>query len=142
ASKIASDRACKAWADAYSMDIRIVRLFNCFGPHQASDGYGGVIAKFTKAALQGKPMQIYGSGEQRRDYLWIEDAVDAYFLALSSPAWPGPTNFSTGTTISIIELAEKIGYETGYWPPATDAGPKMLYENAEPRSGEVSCLRG
>jgi len=139
ASKIAADRACKAWQDAYGMDIRVLRCFNTFGPWQADDGYGGVIAKFTKQALAGKPMTIYGSGEQRRDYLWVEDTVDAYVLALSTRQWPGPTNFGTGTTVSIIELAQNVAIATGF--ANFGKGPKSWYEHVSPRTGEVDCLR-
>ena len=134
ASKTAADRACKAWQDAYGLKVNVVRLFNTFGPYQADDGYGGVIAKFTKQCLSGQPMSIYGNGEQRRDYLWIDDAVNAYILAIERD-FPGPINFGTGTTVSINEVAAGIAIAyggSGYSHPRLEQPP---------RAGEVDCLR-
>lgn len=131
ASKIAGDRMCKAWADTYGMRISVVRLFNTYGPGQADDGYGGVIAKFTRQALTGKALTIYGDGNQRRDYLWVEDAVDAFILA-TRKRFDGPVNFGTGTTVSIGELADMVGEEVGRpWG--------FTFE--PPRPGEINCLR-
>lgn len=133
ASKIAGDRACKAWKDTYGMNINIVRLFNTYGPWQASDGYGGVIAKFTRWALAGEPMEIYGDGTQCRDYLWIDDAVAAYKLALTK-RFPGPVNFGTGETVRIIDLA----YEIAWYLNLTKT---PFWVHAPPRPGEVLELR-
>ena len=150
ASKIAADRACKAWNDTYGMDIKIMRLFNTFGPHQANDGYGGVIAKFTSQAIAYKPMSVYGTGEQRRDYLWVDDAVDAYILALSSQRWPGPVNFGTGTTVSVMDIATRIYWEIhnpgGKYAPHDESDREDFksardYIYTDPRPGEVDCLR-
>ena len=137
ASKIAADRACKAWQDAYGLKVNTVRLFNTFGPWQADDGYGGVIAKFSKQCLAGKPMTVYGQGDQRRDYLWIDDAVNAYLLALERD-FNGPVNFGTGTTVSIRELASSIAVNV-YGGKIADV--KSLWEFGPERRGEVDCLR-
>jgi UDP-glucose 4-epimerase len=64
ASKIAADRMCFAYSKTYGMDIRIVRLFNVFGPAQKETGYGGAISLFVRRALNGLPPIIYGSGHQ------------------------------------------------------------------------------
>lgn len=133
ASKIAGDRACKAWKDTYGMNINIVRSFNTFGPWQASDGYGGVIAKFVRWALAGEPMQIYGDGTQRRDYLWIDDAVTAYKLALIHK-FPGPVNFGTGQTVNIKGIAEEITRYLGLTK-------KPFWIHTAPRPGEVQTLQ-
>ena len=132
ASKIAADRACFAWSKTYGMRVNCVRLFNVYGPWQADDGYGGVIAKFVRLALQGKAMPIYGNGDQRRDYLWIDDAVEAYVLAIRSK-FRTPVNFGTGSTVSINEIAQKIGEKIS---------PNIWrWEKEPPRPGEVDLLR-
>lgn len=139
ASKIAADRLCRAYAIEQGLDVRVVRLFNTFGPYQGEDSYGGVIAKFTRLATEGKPMPIYGDGTQRRDYLWIDDAVSAYTLALTQK-FDGPMNFGTGTTVSVLEIAEKIG-----WAIAGEDGKrgwsKTWWEFMPSRKAEVQCLR-
>lgn len=106
ASKVAGDRLCKAYIDTYGMDIVIVRNFNIFGPYQNDTSYGSVIAKFTTAAYLGQPLQIYGNGEQERDYMYIDDAIQAYMAAIKLPS--GVYNFGTGITVKIKELAELI----------------------------------
>src|SRR3990167_9698795 len=58
ASKVFGDRLCLSYQKTHGMDINVVRLFNTFGPYQMCDGYGGVIAKFVRQALDGKPMTI------------------------------------------------------------------------------------
>src|SRR3990167_10429668 len=75
ASKVAGDRLCKSYIDTYGMDISILRNFNTFGEYQNDGSYGGVIAIFTRQALAGEPITIYGTGEQERDYMYIEDAL-------------------------------------------------------------------
>lgn len=136
ASKIAGDRLCRAYVKEQGCEINVVRLFNTMGYYQGDDSYGGVIAKFTKAALNGKPMTIYGNGEARRDYLWIDDAVNAYLLALST-RFSGPINFGTGTTVSVLDIAQSVANLCGRVPN----GPKSLWEHQAARKGEVDCLR-
>ena len=139
ATKIAGEALCKAWRDTYGMRINVVRLFNTFGPYQGDDSYGGVIARFVKFATAGKPMPIYGDGLQRRDYLWIDDAVNAYIFALTN-RFNGPMNFGTGTTVSIIDLARDI-QRLVMGPNARALGGHPPWEHVEPRPGEVDTLR-
>src|SRR3990167_1327500 len=107
ASKVFGDRLCLSYQKTYGMDVNVVRLFNTFGPYQMSDGYGGVIAIFTRQALEGTPMTIHGDGSQERDYLYIDDAVNAYLLALTE-SFDGPVNFGGGAPVSILDIARKI----------------------------------
>jgi UDP-glucose 4-epimerase len=77
-SKIAADRLCYTYNETYDLGIDIIRCFNFFGPRQKDSGYGGVIAIFINRVLQNKPPIIYGDGSQTRDYMYVEDAVNAY----------------------------------------------------------------
>ena len=138
ASKIAGDRLCRAYQQEQGLDVNVVRSFNTFGHHQGEDSYGGVIAKFTRQAIEGKPMTIYGSGTARRDYLWIDDAVSAYVLALETK-FQGPVNFGTGTTVSVLDIATGISKLVN--GDSESARSKTLWEHQSPRKGEVDCLR-
>lgn len=129
ASKIAGDRMCKAWRDSYGLDINIVRCFNTFGPWQGNDGYGAVVAKFTRQALAHKPMTVFGTGEQTRDFLYIDDAVQAYLLALTT-TWDRPVNFGSGNTVSVLSIAKTISSELG-----------GVFQFGPARPGEVTVLR-
>lgn len=132
ASKVAGDRLCKSYFDTYGTDVRILRNFNTFGPFQNDGSYGGVIAIFVKAALKNQPLKIFGSGKQERDYMYIDDAVQAYKLMIDHDHLAGEIlNCGTGKTISIKDIAETIVKLTG-----------SLSEiiHVEPRPGEVLRL--
>ena len=109
-SKIAADRLCYTYNETYDLGIDIIRCFNFFGPRQKDSGYGGVIAIFINRVLQNKPPIIYGDGNQTRDYMYVDDAVNAYDKVLKSNDNPGKygINFGTGTEKSVNEIAELI----------------------------------
>lgn len=108
ASKVAGDRLCKAYFDTYGTQVAILRNFNTFGKYQADDSYGGVIAIFTRKALLGQPLEVYGSGEQERDYMIIGDALKGYEMCIDKELWGRPINFGTGSTVKINDLAQMI----------------------------------
>ena len=130
ASKIAGDRMCYAYYQTYKKDIVVVRNFNTFGEYQADDSYGGVIAKFTKAALTNEDIEIFGDGNQERDYMHVRDAVKAYELAIDLPAG-SVMNFGTGKTVTVNEIAQEI-------VKLTDS--KSRIKHVEARKGEVQRL--
>jgi UDP-glucose 4-epimerase len=109
-SKIAADRLCYTYNETYDLGVDIVRCFNLFGSRQKDTGYGGVIAIFINRLLQNKPPIIYGDGEQTRDYMFVEDAVNAYDKVLMAKGNPGKNgiNFGSGKEISINEIARLI----------------------------------
>lgn len=132
ASKIAADRMCYAYIETYGMNVCIMRPFNLYGPRQRDSGYGGVISIFTKRVLSGMPPIIYGSGEQTRDYTYVEDIVRAYDLILKYPKpIREPVNFGTGTDIKINDLATTI---------IKMCGKDLTPVHVEERPGEVNRL--
>jgi UDP-glucose 4-epimerase len=94
-------------------NIKIVRLFNTVGPRQSA-AYGMVIPRFVEAALQNKPLTVYGDGRQQRVFCHIEDAV-AGILALWDAKSGSGEAFNLGgfEEISIMNLAERVINETG-----------------------------
>ena len=132
ASKIAADRMCYAYIKTYGMNICIMRPFNLYGPRQKDSGYGGAISIFTKRALSNMPPIIYGSGEQSRDYTYIDDIVAAYDLILNhSKVIREPVNFGTGVDVKINDLAAKI---------IKLCGKDLKPVHVEERPGEVTRL--
>lgn len=130
ASKVGADRLCKAYADTFGVDVRILRNFNTFGPYQRCDSYGGVIAIFVERALHNKPPIIFGTGEQERDYIWIDDALRGYELIAECGERGQPINIGSGKTVSVNFIAELVQRFTGC--------PKPIHK--EPRPGEVMRL--
>ena len=110
-SKLGGELYCNAFYENYGVPVSVVRYSNVFGVGQRPDNpYCGVIAKFFAAAIDGKPLQIHGDGEQTRDYTYIDDAVDATLLAAIRPRAEGEVfNVGTGIETSVNELAQLIG---------------------------------
>lgn len=129
-TKLAGDKLCTVYKDVYGMDIDVIRNFNTFGIYQNDTSYGGVIAKFTKAALEGEDLTIYGDGTQMRDYMYIDDALQGYMMSLNG-SLDVPTNFGTGQTVTVNEIAQDILDITG---------SKSRIVHTLPRPGEVQRL--
>ena len=105
ASKAAADRYCFAYWNTYKLPIAIIRPFNTYGPRHTYD----VIPKFIKLALQGKDLTVYGTGNQSRDFTYIDDMVNAFILMGSENKAIGEfVNFGTSVDVSINEVAKKI----------------------------------
>ena len=135
ASKVAADRLCKAYYDTYGTKVKILRNFNTFGPGQADGGegssYGAVIGIFTRLALTSQPMVVFGDGEQARDYMYIDDAVNAYLLVAEKGEYGEVYNAGTGVPITINNLVEFLEHTI-----LPNSG--HVYTNARP--GEVRML--
>jgi UDP-glucose 4-epimerase len=85
----------------------ILRYSNVYGPRQSSSGEGGVVAIFINKILNGKKPIIFGSGQQTRDFLYVDDAIEAAILALK--AKPGLIyNVGTNKEITINDLLKLI----------------------------------
>lgn len=104
ASKLAAEAFASAWARAYGMSILCLRPFNVYGPRQdPSSEYAAVVPRFVTALLAGRPAWIYGDGAQTRDFTFVDDMVEATFLAAK---WDGGGvfNIGGGARTSILEL--------------------------------------
>ena len=102
-----------------------LRFFNVFGPGQdPSSPYSGVITVFVERLLRGEPTFIYGDGEQTRDFIYVEDVVDAISLALEKARSGAPVfNVCRGVQVDVAalhaELCQVLGVnqEPRYDPP-------------------------
>jgi len=108
-SKLSAEYYCKIFHKAYGLDTVILRLFNVYGPRQERSPYGGVIAKFIDALKSGRAPVIFGDGEQTRDFIYVDDVVEALILASKSGGCAGMTfNIGSGIETSINQLADKL----------------------------------
>jgi len=86
-SKLTDEYYLSAFASVYGMETIALLYFNVFGPFQdPASQYSGVLAKFSRAVLEGAPLTIYGDGEQSRDFTYIDNVVNANLLAAGAPA--------------------------------------------------------
>jgi dTDP-glucose 4,6-dehydratase len=100
-----------AYHRAHGVDVRIVRIFNTFGPRmRPSDGR--VVSNFLVQALEGKPLTVYGDGTQTRSFCYVDDEV-AGILGLLESDHVGPMNIGNQYELTVAELAEMIIEITG-----------------------------
>lgn len=103
ASKAAADYLVLSYNKSYGMPAVVLRLFNIYGP----GNYKNVIFKFIQAALQNDVLKVEGGG-QIKDFLYVEDAVEALLLAGGNGGSGEAFNIGSGNAVTIKELADKI----------------------------------
>lgn len=111
-SKLAAENYVKIFHSLYGLETVSLRYFNVYGPRQRFDpecAYGGVITIFTNKLLKNMPPIIFGDGEQTRDFVYVEDVVEANMLALNRKNAVGEAfNIGTGSSISVNQVAETL----------------------------------
>ncbi len=130
-SKLAGEEYCRLFTELYGLQTVSLRYFNVFGKRQDPfSTYAAVIPKFVSALLRGEPPEIYGDGEQTRDFTYIEDVVQANLKACEAPeeACGQVYNIAFGERISLNELYREISRLLG-----TDLPPRY----GPPRPGDV-----
>jgi dTDP-glucose 4,6-dehydratase len=100
-----------AYHRAHGLDVRIVRIFNTYGPRLRVDD-GRAISNFLHQALLGKPITVYGDGSQTRSFCYVEDEVRG-FLALLDGEARGPVNIGNPGEHTVLGLAELVIEVTG-----------------------------
>lgn len=90
----------------YSVETRIARIFNTYGP-KMNPNDGRVIPNFIKQSLKNEPITVYGDGKQTRSFCYVSDTVDALIKLMNSD-YSLPINIGNPREITILELAEKI----------------------------------
>ena len=104
-AKLAAEKYCQQLTTDSGIDCHVLRYFNTFGPGQTFTPYVGVITIFIRKLLQGEAPTIYGDGEQRRDFVHVDDIVAANLLAMKSGIAHGVFNVGTGKATSVNEIA-------------------------------------
>jgi len=109
ASKASAECYCRAFNYCYGVNTVILRYFNVYGPGQKHNFYGSVITKFLRNGFNSEPLIIYGDGEQTRDFVFVNDAVDATVLALESDNSTDEIfNVCTGKFTTVKKLAQIV----------------------------------
>jgi UDP-glucose 4-epimerase len=103
-SKLACERYLNYYHAQYGLPYAALRYSNVFGPRQDPHGEAGVVAIFSGNLAEGRTSTINGTGEQTRDYVYVEDVARANALALEGEVPPGAYNVGTGSETSVNEL--------------------------------------
>jgi|ECHnycMinimDraft_1075156.scaffolds.fasta_scaffold01906_2 UDP-glucose 4-epimerase len=136
AHKIYGEILCKIYKELYGMKFIVLRPSNVYGPRQPywMSGWYNFIAYWIKLALENKPIPIYGTGDQIRDYTYVEDTARAYVLAIENKAAIGETFLlPTGRGVSLNQLSDIIIELTG---------SKSIKQYLPPRKGDIMRFVG
>ncbi|MFH1699370.1 MAG: SDR family oxidoreductase [Candidatus Zixiibacteriota bacterium] len=109
-NKLAGEEYCRIYNHLYGLETVSLRYFNVFGPRQdPASQYSAAIPIFIKAILHGKPPMIFGDGEQSRDFIYIDNVVNANLKACTAPNAPGQCfNIASGQRITLNNLLKII----------------------------------
>ena len=121
-SKVNGEKLCKMYTDLFNLDTVIFRYFNVYGERQPIRGqYAPVIGIFLRQLVAGEALTIVGDGEQRRDFTYVKDIVNANIMAAISnadkEAYGQVYNVGSGENYSVNEVASMISDNIKYIPP-------------------------
>lgn len=116
-SKLASEHYINYFCSSYNMPYAILRYSNVYGPKQDSSAEGGVIAIFINNILNNTPATIYGSGNQTRDFIYVDDVVRSNIKSIKIP-YSGVLNIASSKEISINNLFKLISSKLKHSVPA------------------------
>jgi UDP-glucose 4-epimerase len=114
-SKLSGEQLCEVYTRFFGVEAVALRYFNVFGPRQdPNSAYAPVIPRFIKALQDGLPPTVFGDGEQTRDFIYVDDVVQANLLAAQSPDAPGRVfNIASGRSVSLNRLLASLIEITG-----------------------------
>lgn len=101
-----AETLCFDYHRQHQVDIRVARIFNTYGPRMLEND-GRVVSNFIAQSLQGKPLTIYGQGNQTRSFCYVSDLVDGLMKLMESDR-TGPINLGNPDEYTILQLAEKV----------------------------------
>ena len=90
-----------------NVDIRIIRIFNTYGPNMTPDD-GRVVSNFILQALKGEDITIYGDGSQTRSFCYVDDLVSGMIKMMENPSFAGPVNLGNPSERTILDFAKLI----------------------------------
>ena len=106
--KRAAEALCYDYLHKYGVDVRVVRIFNTYGPHMDAED-GRVITNFIMQALKGEPFTIYGHGQQTRSFCYVDDLIHGIVMMAGLKKNPGtPINLGNPKDFTIKDLVEII----------------------------------
>jgi UDP-glucuronate decarboxylase len=95
-----------------NVDIRVIRIFNTYGPRMRPDD-GRVVSNFIIQAQSGEDITVYGDGKQTRSFCYVDDLIEAMIRMMNQEAIIGPVNTGNPNEFTILELAKKVIELTG-----------------------------
>jgi UDP-glucose 4-epimerase len=139
ATKAAGEMLMSAYTASYGLRCTALRLTNVYGlGMHAKDS---IVARLMRAILMGGTFEIYGDGEQVRDYVNASDVMEAVRLGLANEQWSGPVVIGTGTSLSVLEVVDEVRRVTGaelnvrHGPAKAGEMPAVIVDSSRAREG-------
>lgn len=129
-SKRYGDSVVRAYRDKHDLNVRVVRIFNTYGPRTRIDDER-VIPRFAKQALQGEDLTIYGNGSQTRSFCYVSDLIDGLRAHLDADVQT-PVIIGNPDERTILELAETLVNRT-------DSESEITFTERPPQDPDVRC---
>jgi UDP-glucuronate decarboxylase len=107
-----AESLCINYHLAHSIEVRIMRIFNTYGPRMDPND-GRVISNFITQALRGEPLTIYGDGSQTRSFCYVDDLLEGMIRLMDQDQETGPVNIGNPLEFSMLQLAEDVLKVTG-----------------------------
>lgn len=102
-----AETLCFSYHLQHKVDIRIIRIFNTYGPRMNPED-GRVVSNFIVQALKGEDITIYGDGSQTRSFCYVDDLVDGIYRMMENPDFTGPVNLGNPGEFNMIDLAQLV----------------------------------
>lgn len=110
--KRVAETLCFDYHREHGVDIRVVRIFNTYGPRMAADD-GRVVSNFIVQALRGEDLTVYGDGRQTRSFCYVDDLVEAIYRFAHVEGETGPINIGNDGEFTMLELAQEVLAQVG-----------------------------
>jgi UDP-glucose 4-epimerase len=141
ATKLLAEQYAKIWSHKKNFAVKVVRIFNSYGPNEFPGKYRNVIPKFFEKALKGESLSILGDGTETRDFTYVTDVVNGLLLAASTENDEfGIYNIGSGVGTKILDLAQQINLITGNKTPITFA-PRRNWDHILHRVSDISLAK-
>ncbi|HXI10619.1 MAG TPA: GDP-mannose 4,6-dehydratase, partial [Thermodesulfobacteriota bacterium] len=127
-----------AYHNQNGVDIKVVRIFNTYGPKMLEND-GRVVSNFIVQALKGSDITVYGDGSQTRSFCYIDDMVEGLIRMMNNDTVPGPVNLGNPGEFTVKELAEKVIKLTG--SGSTLAYKPLPQDDPEQRQPDITVAK-
>ena len=141
-TKLLGEQYVNFFNQHHNIPTVVLRFFNSYGPGEYPGKYRNVIPNFMRLVLNGQPLTITGTGEETRDFTYVDDTIQAVRLAISHPDAVGRTfNVGTGRETTVRELAEAIIRVCKKTVPINYI-PRRDWDSVDRRSADISLMKG
>jgi UDP-glucose 4-epimerase len=141
ATKLLGEQYAKIWAQRKQFVVKVVRIFNSFGPNEYPGKYRNVIPNFFEKAMRGESLVILGDGTETRDFTYVSDVVHGFLLVSTIQDTDfGVYNIGSGLGTSIIDLANQVNVISKNSAPILFA-PRRNWDHILHRVSDISLAR-